>query len=70
MEWYQKTGPVTKGRYNPRCREDVVSRSVWVQNVVKGDEKLHRDYLRKMMKKMNPNLSTEQIEYYMAREER
>ena len=66
LPWH-KLGPVTKGRFNPNCREDVVSRDVWIKNVVEKDKALHRAYEIKRMRKLYPRMTIEDIEYFINR---
>ena len=67
LPWHALKGPLTKGRFNPNCREDVVSRQVWIKNIVEKDKALHRAYQIKQMQRLYPELSMEKIEYYLNR---
>jgi hypothetical protein len=60
-DWH-KVQRVTKGGFNPRCREDVISRAVWVNNVVKRDELLHAEFVRNQIFMRNPRLSLHELD--------
>lgn len=55
-DWH-KVQRTTQGSFNQRCREDVVSRAVWIENVVKRDERLHAEFTRNKIFMRNPRLS-------------
>ena len=63
--WHLQTGPVTKGRFNPALREDAISRSTWIENVLEGDKKRDLAYRRMRLKKLYPGLTLTGIEYYL-----
>jgi hypothetical protein len=65
VPWHLQTGPVTKGRFNPSLRDDVVSRSTWVENVLEGDKKRDLAFRRMRLKKLYPGLTLTGIEYYL-----
>ena len=66
-KWYPD-GPATQGRFNPACREDRISCSVWTQNITRGDYQRDVAYRRRRLMKMYPELGLEEIEYYLQRE--
>ena len=66
-KWYPD-GPATQGRFNPGSREDVTSRSVWEQNITRGDYERDVAYRRRRLMKMYPELTLEGVEYYLERE--
>jgi len=65
VPWHLQTGPVTKERFNPSLREDVVSRSTWVENILEGDKKRDLAFRRMRLKKLYPGLTLTGIEYYL-----
>jgi hypothetical protein len=52
-----------KASFNPRCREDVISRNVWIKNVVKKDEELHAQFTRNQIWDRNPRLSLRELDH-------
>jgi hypothetical protein len=67
VAWHAIIPVQTKGRFNPNCREDVVSREIWTKNVTEKDKALHRAYQIKQMRRLYPELNMEKIEYYLNR---
>lgn len=61
--------PSTKGRFNPRCREDVISRNTWTGNVTNTDEARHAAYRRKIFMKEHPEIALRDIQYYLNKED-
>lgn len=61
-DWH-KIQRVTKGIFNHRCREDVISRNVWIKNVVKKDEELHAQFTRNQIWDRNPRLTLDELDH-------
>jgi hypothetical protein len=61
-------GPITKGRFNPACREDVISRNTWKENVTNGDATRHTTHNRKRLMKTYPQTPLSDVDYYLEKE--
>ena len=50
------------GKVTQRCREDIISRGVWEDNVVIGDRKREIEYRRRRIRKIFHWYSPEEVE--------
>ena len=61
--WHTLRCPVpVDGKLTQRCREDIISRGVWEDNVVKGDRKREIEYRRRRIRKIFHWYSPEEVE--------
>jgi hypothetical protein len=52
IPWHLQSTGAPVGKFNPRSREDQVSRKIWNENVVEGDKRAERvHYIKKMTEK-------------------
>lgn len=63
VPWHTLRCPVpVDGKLTQRCREDVISRGVWEDNVVKGDRKREIEYRRRRIRKIFHWYSPQEVE--------
>ena len=60
VAWHAET-PAPMKKYDPRCREDRISRSIWDNNVTQRDRVAEKQRIISAMIKKFPEYSMEQV---------